>query len=228
MAIRPLTIGFLAAATLAALPMLSFADSVIVSSLSLPIDPTGPAIYKGIGLEDMQLFVTDNHRYQLTSVIARVGNQSGTPNVFSELRADDTGNNLPVVGVSNVLATFAIPDLTGVVSDRAFNPNAPVVLEPNTRYWFGVGTLSGPEAGQFNWAFSSASGPVTGPGAIPSRFAETFDAGNSWEGFTATPFFLEVRGDIIATGAAPEPSSFGLLAFAGLPGIALIARRRRN
>lgn len=220
-----------ALASVISLSSVSRADSVITSSLALP--SVGVANIFGVGLAEAQIFRTDNHRYELTSLVARVGNQDGAILPFANLRAHDATTNTPVTGKTNFLTSFAVPDLTGPLSDRSFTPNAPVILEANTRYWFVLGTLSD-NTTNYDWAFSSSAGPITGPGGIPARFAETLDEGDSWAGFNDTPYLLEVRGNLIVA-TAPEPSAFslfvsglfvsGLLAVAGLPAPDPLTRR---
>jgi hypothetical protein len=100
-----------------------------------------------------------------------------------------------------------------------------VTLKPGHRYWFGLGTLSSETAGQFDWAFADVSGPATGPGTVPARFAETLDAGNTWAGFDDTPFLIQVNGTAL-TGAAPEPPAIALLAIVSIPAVGLVLRRR--
>jgi hypothetical protein len=199
------------------------AGSIITSTLGLP--SSNQASFFGVGLEDAQVFQTNNQFWSLTSIVIRAGNLTGAPTVIAELRDDDLENNLPVTGVGNVITTFAIPDLSGALSNRTFLPNTSVTLKPGHRYWFALGTLSSEAAGQFDWSFADVNGPVTGPGTVPARFGETLDAGNSWTGFDETPYLIQVSG-IALTGAAPEPPALALLAFVGIPAVGIVLRRR--
>jgi hypothetical protein len=193
-------------------PSPSRADETIVSSLALK--QGGVTHIYGVGHAEAQSFLTGSFRYQLTSIIARVGNRVGNQTTeikpFANLRADD-GNNGPVTGKTNYLTAFAVPTIstTGLLNET-FLPNAPVILEANTRYWFALGSLGGSDNDNFEyqWVYSSSGGPLN----IPSRYALTNDEGEHWTLARDNPYLFEVRGERLIS-AAPEPST---LAFLGL------------
>lgn len=218
-----------------ALSSASRADSLIVSNLGSPASLASPVIFSQQGEENAQKFRTDNNRYQLTSIVARAG-KNRLPIVFAELRAHDAANDIPVGGAGGVLTAFTVPTLPDAgtdnlteadLSDATFTPDSALILEPNTDYWFAVGTLSSADSGVFGWGFTAPSAASIGPGTIFSRIAGSGSAGEAWVGFDDTPFFLEVRGQIVGTGTAPEPTSFALLALVALPGFVAL-RRRKN
>ncbi len=133
-----------------------------------------------------QSFQTDNQQYLLSSIEAIVGDASTTPApiVVAELRAGTTGM------IGSTIATLTAPDLSGAPSARAFSPDATVVLDPNTVYWFVLGSEA-PGDGTFFWQYAEGNN-FTGPGFM-HNFADSTSSGASWSYSESNLYFLQVN-----------------------------------
>ena len=133
-----------------------------------------------------QSFQTDNQQYLLSSIEAMVGNASTTPApiVVAELRAGTTST------IGALIATFADPGLAGAPVARAFLPDSSVTLDPNTVYWFVLGSQA-PGDGTFAWQYAEGNG-FAGPGAF-HNFADSIDSGANWSMSFDNPYFLQVN-----------------------------------
>lgn len=202
------TIRLAVALTLAIGATSARADSVIVSNLAESIRAATPIAdpqYWGA-----QSFSVDGP-YALTTILALMGNASGSPSPVIELRSSVAGEI--DTSAAGLITTFTAPDLSGAASARTFTPDQPVTLDVGELYWFIVGTTDG----GFDWFYVADTAASTG--AI-GTFADSSDAGATWDYRDFTfPYFIEVRGDVV-----PEPGTALLLAL-GIGGLAARSRR---
>lgn len=185
-------------------------ESVLVSNAAEPLRD-----YNVIDslLWATQSFETDGQPYDLTQILAIVGEESGDAGAFAELRASLPTGEMDT-SPAGLITTFSLPDLTGPRSLRSFMPSAPVRLDPNTRFYFMLGATG---AGSFEWSYAEGNGQV-GPGVF-NQYEYTFDGGGLWAQFgTDNPFHTEVR--------VPEPA-MGASLLAGI-GLCAALRRRRG
>jgi len=153
-----------------------------------------------------QAFVTGPNRYFLTSVEAITGNSGDLVDGFAQLRASDADGAMDT-SEAGLLATFALPDLSGPLSAQMFLPDVTVELARGTQYYFVLGVSGG---GTFEWSYAEGNGQ-TGPGSL-AQYEYTFDGGATWGTFGSdNPFHIAVNGDLV-----PCPADFnadGFLTF---------------
>lgn len=206
--IRNLGIGLLMATAWAP-------GATLVSNLGQPVRATSPTDALTWGA---QSFITDSSFYTLTRVLAAIGDASGSPAGFAELRADASGT--PDFSAGGLLGTFTLPSLTGAISDRILLPNAAMLLAPGTTYWLAIGSTG---AGSFGWNYSEGNAS-TGPGSL-GDYAYSFDGGATWGSYGSEhPFQIQV--DVEEAGV-PEPA-FGVATAALALGLAVVRRRRAS
>jgi hypothetical protein len=209
---------------------------VLVSSLGLPQGGLGGISNTGVtGFAEAQVFRTNSQLWQLDSIDALVGNLDLSvlspgvqPNVFAELRLNDSLTNLPVAGNAGVVGTFTFSAIPArpTLAVTTFTPTSTITLSRFTRYWFVLGESSTASDDRYDWVFAATPGPIAGPGTMPALFAETTTSGQDWTTSPGNPYLMQVNATIIGP-AAPEPSAFALLVAAG-PAVGLIVRRRRS
>ena len=173
-------------------------SSVLVSNLAEPIraasaignNPNPVDTPQGSGVPwswGAQAFVSDNQPYQLTSIEALVGDGSVSPSpvVVAQLHADDGG------AIGDLITTFTAPDVSGTLTALTFLPDGTVTLDPNTQYWFVLGSEA-PGDGTFFMGYADSNLSV-GPGAL-GIFADSSDSGATWNYGDATfPYFIQVN-----------------------------------
>lgn len=162
-------------------------------------------------------FTVINGTYTLTNINVPLAGLPGSNDAELQLRSTDA-SGLP----GTVLETFtssAVPTLSpGTVT---FTDTTGQVLNAGNQYWVALLEPKSPEA--FGW-FDSASD--TGP------FAYSLNQGATWN---PTPSFLtrrpalDVRGNLNAPAAVPEPGQTAIfgLGLLGLAGLMLRARKRQ-
>ncbi len=160
-------------------------DATAIGNNPNPVDtPQGPSVPWSWGA---QAFVSDNQPHQLTSIAALVGDGSLSPSpiVVAQLHADNGG----VIG--DLITTFTAPDVTGPLNALTFLPDGTVILDPNTQYWFVLGSEA-PGDGTFFMGYADSNLSV-GPGAL-GNFADSSDSGMTWNyGDASFPYFIQVN-----------------------------------
>ncbi|MDA1179125.1 MAG: hypothetical protein O2931_10060 [Planctomycetota bacterium] len=172
-------------------------QSVLVSNLSQPVrdaTPIGnnpnPADPVGLPVTPWywgaQSFQTDNQQHALASIDAMVGGGSNAPLpvVVAELRTDNEG----VIG--DLITTFLAPGVDGPDSARTFAPVLPVTLDPNTKYWFVLGSED-PGDGTYYWSY--AEGNASEGNGVLGGFADTTESGVDWTYRSDNPYFIQVN-----------------------------------
>ena len=153
---------------------------VLVSNLAEPVRDKTPIANPEFWAA--QSFVSDNLRHSVSSIEAIVGNSLDSPQVVAELRKADVNNEIDLTA-GGLLTTFTFADLpAGNPAAHLFSPEHSVNLEPNTRYWFVLGSSN---EGTFDWSYAEG-GHFIGPGTL-SDFADSSDAGTTWT-YGAGPF----------------------------------------
>jgi len=156
-------------------------------------------------------FATDGTPYTLSSITLLLDTE-----ILATARLDlyaDSGSK-----PGTLLGTLISPSIPSTLLPAVFGGNG-IALQPNSLYW---AVLSAPSGG-FAWGWT-ASSSGTGAGFLHT-WGATDDAGASWFTSDIEPLLMNVS----ATGlgpadGVPEPGSFGLLAFFGLPALALLVR----
>jgi hypothetical protein len=148
-----------------------------------PVEPPDNSVY---WYWAAQSFTTDANPYALISIEGTLGEGSvdPAPVVIAELYADDGG------AMGQLIATLTAPDLSGPLATRTFIPAIPITLEPNTTYWFLLGSQT-PGDGTFLWTYANSNN-FTGSGAI-GNYADSNDSGATWTYRTDFPYFLQVN-----------------------------------
>lgn len=133
-----------------------------------------------------QSFTTDANSYALLSIegMAGEGSENPAPVVIAELYTNDAG------AMGTLIATFSAPDMSGPLTTRTFTPDLPIILEPETTYWFRVGSQA-PGDGTFLWTYAN-SNDFAGAGSI-GGYADSNDSGATWSYATDFPYFLQVN-----------------------------------
>ena len=171
----------------------------------------------GTGQFEAQEFNTGSLGYTLDSIVAQVGNTSGTYTGVAELVQDNGGT--PEGGT--VLTTFSFPAIGTSFANETFNPTTSgVVLDANTNYWFVLAYTSG--SGSFGWNYAGTQ-TASGPGSL-GAYATSFDNGATWiiNNFgPGTPDIIQVNGTVV-----PEPGTLTMAGTASLFGLAFWLRRR--
>ncbi|MBL8773944.1 MAG: PEPxxWA-CTERM sorting domain-containing protein [Phenylobacterium sp.] len=198
---RPAHLAF--AAVLAAAPA-ARAD-VLLSNLAEDLRSTSPL---SDALWAAQAFTNDGESHVLTSIRAVVGDASGDPDAFAELRAGSPTGAL--------LTTFALPALGGALGVRSFTPLVSVTLDPGETYVFVLGVTGG----GFGWSYAEGNGQV-GTGSFGAYYYSEMQ-GADWTNFGGdNPFFMEVN----VSGAVPEPAAWALMIL-GFSATGAMLRRR--
>ena len=159
--------------------------------------------------EYAQEFITGSQSVGLGTVIALVGDATGTFNPSAELVTDNSGQPS-----STVVTTFTVPAIpTGTaLQDETFTPNSSVILSANTSYWF-ILSASGTDTSAFyRWGYTDSTS-YTGSGSL-NMIAVSENSGATW---TTHP--LSYGPEILQVNSVPEPASLILMALAS-PAIA--------
>ncbi len=158
-----------------------------------------------------QGFFNDGSASTLTSIRTVLGDATGIPNAFAELRQGST--------LGAVVASFALPSLAGPSSARTLAPLGVVSLAPNETYYLIMG-INGP--GSFGWSYAEGNAFIGTGGFVNYEYST--DQGVSWVNFGGdNPYLLEVN---VMAGAVPEPAAW-LLMIAGLGATGAAMRKRR-
>ena len=191
-------------------------DGVLVTNLAEPLryatpignnpNPVDPP--EGSGAPwywAAQSFKVDDFPRQLVSIAARVGNGSAAPApvVVAELRADNGGT------IGDLIATLTAPDVSAPPSAVEFTPTGAVTLDPQSSYWFVLGSET-PGDGTFFWEYIN-SAFAAGPGVV-GNFADSSDSGGAWLYHGSEfPYYIQVN----ATIAPPPVADFDGDGFVG-------------
>lgn len=183
----------------------------IVSNLSATVNGTGTIYASGPPQFYAQEFTTGAQAEQLTSIIAALGNLSGSVTVTAELVTNSAG--LPGTTVLTGFVSPTIPSTSP--TDVTFSPDLTVDLAADTNYWF---ILEAFGTGDYRWDYTN-----TLSSSLPN-YAVSNNSGSSWLiGNPPGPFLIGVDGTPAL--AAPEPSALALLG-TGILSMAGMARRR--
>jgi len=187
--------------------------AVIVSNLSATANGTSTIYASGPPQEYAQEFLTGSSSFTLASIVAPIGDATGSFTASAELVTNNSGQP-----GTTVLATFTIPAIpTGTPSDLTFTPNSSVVLSANTDYWFVLSATG--TTGDYKWDYTNTNSP-----SLPN-YAVSQNSGSSWTVNSNGPEIIEVNSVDQVTGA-PEPSSVLFLGGISLFGF-VISRRSR-
>ena len=160
-------------------------------------------------------FATDGTQYSLSSITLLLENETpGTARL--DLYTDSASKP------GTLLGTLISPSIPSTLLPTVFGGNG-VALPANSTYW---AVLSAPSGG-FGWGWTESSNG-TGAGFLHT-WGATDDAGASWFTSDIEPLLMNVSATFVTTGpgptdGVPEPGSFWLLAFFGLPALALLVR----
>lgn len=178
-----LAITFAVTATLAS----RAAASILISNLDEPLRSQNDI---SSTLWAAQGFVTDGNVSRLINIRANVGSETGPVLPFAELRRADEDGNMDT-SPDGLIVTLTPPDMAGPRDARTFTPDSPVLLAPNTKYYFLVGNTS--ETGDtFEWSYANTN-VWDGPGYF-DQYEYTFDGGASWQSYGYDfPFHMEVN-----------------------------------
>jgi hypothetical protein len=186
---------------------------IIVTNLSEPVNGSGGIYAAGPPQAYAQGFTTGSQSVELGTVIADLGEASGTFTASAELLADNSG--LPG---STVLTTFTVPTIptgSGNFADVTFTPNSNVLLSADTTYWFALFATGTDTSAVYRWAYTN-----TTQANLPN-YAVSNDGGMTWQvGTPPGPFLIQVN-------SVPEPTSLVLMALA-VPAIACGYRAKRK
>lgn len=183
--------------------------SVLVSNIDEPV--RGTTAVAG-DLWAAQAFQNDGTASQLTSIRTILGEATGAPDAFAELRLGST--------TGAIVATFALPGLTGASSARTLTPLGAVMLAPNATYLLIMGVHGG---GSFGWSYAEGNA-FTGTGFF-HQYEYSFDQAGTWTNYGGdNPYLMEVN---VAAAVVPEPASWALL-IAGFGAIGAGKRRTRQ
>ncbi len=163
------------------------ADVVVVSNLTEPFRANSPIGNQMDFFWAAQSFLPNGTNYQLTSIDAIVGNGANSPEVLVELRGADINGQIDQTP-AGLLTTLSSPDMSGRTGVRTFFPDSTVSLLATEHYWFVLGTTN---AGTFDWSYADSNN-FDGPGLLGS-FADTSDAGMTWNYGIKSPYFLAVN-----------------------------------
>ena len=195
---------------------------IIVSNISDTSNGHATIFAAGPPQEYAQEFTTGSQSVALGTVIALVGDATGTFNPSAELVTDNNGQP-----GSTVVTTFTVPTIpTGTtLQDETFTPNSSATLSANTSYWFILSATGTDASALYRWGFTDSTSS-TGSGSI-GMIGVSENNGASWtvHPLSFGPQMLQVNS---ATASVPEPTSLILMALAA-PAIAygcLISRRR--
>ncbi len=179
----------------------------IISNLSETMNGHSTIYAAGPPQEYAQEFITGNQGVELGTVVALVGDATGTFTASAELVADNGGQP-----GSTVLTTFTIPTIpTGsTYHDEVFMPSSNVLLSANTSYWFILSASGTDTSAFFRWGYTDSTS-YTGSGSL-NMIARSQNNGSSWTTYPLSygPEILQVNS------AVPEPSSAILIGM-GVP-----------
>jgi hypothetical protein len=185
--------------------------AVIVSNLSDTVNGTSTIYASGPPQEYAQEFVTGSSSVTLASVVAAVGDASGSFTAQVELVANNGGQP-----GSSAFTTFTFSAISsGIPSDLTFTPNSTVVLSANTDYWFILSATG--TTGSYKWDYTD-----TNSTSLP-LYAVSKNSGSSWTTYSSGPELIEVNS--VDQVSVPEPS-YLLLSGLALVGCGLTMRRR--
>ncbi len=192
---------------------------IIVSNLSQTMNGHSTIYADGPSQEYAQEFITGSQSVALGTVVALIGDATGTFTPAAELVTDNSGQPS-----STVVTTFTVPTIpTGTtLEDETFTPNSNVTLSANTSYWF-ILSASGTDTSAFyRWGYTDSTS-YTGTGSL-NMVASSTNNGATWTTHPLAygPEILQVN-----SAAVPEPTSLILIALAA-PAIARGYRARRK
>jgi len=173
---------------------------IVVSNLNEPSNGTGTIYAAGPPQWYAQAFVTGAQSVELGTVIAPLGDSSGSYSAFAELISDDGGSP-----GATVIAEFTVPSIGTSIADLTFDPTSNVELAANTEYWFVLGATGSDPTAEDKWSYT-----YTSSADFPA-YAYSHNSGTTWTVETNGPFRLQVN-------SVPEASTWALmlLGFAGL------------
>ncbi len=217
---RSVVMRWVCAVAVAILVSVGPADAgVIVSNLNQAMNGHSTIYAAGPPQEYAQEFITGGQSVELGTVIALLGDATGTFTASADLVTDNSGQPS-----STVLTTFTIPTIpTGTTySDETFTPNSSVTLSANTSYWF-ILSASGTDTSAFyRWGYTDSTS-YSGSGSL-NMIAVSTNNGATWTTHPLSygPEILQVN-----TASVPEPTSLVLMALAA-PAIACGYRAKRK
>jgi hypothetical protein len=180
---------------------------IVVSNLNATVNGTAGIYTPPDGTDYAQEFLTGSQSVEMASIIAPLGDTTGTYTPFAELVADSGG--LPG---STVLTSFIFPTIGTSYADLTFTPTSSVLLAADTPYWFVLGVNPSGD-GFYKWQYTDtldASLPI---------YAASKNSVATWEiGSPPGPFLIQVN-------SVPEPSSLLLLIIGGTMMMAAALRR---
>jgi hypothetical protein len=192
---------------------------VIVSNLSQTSNGHGTIFAAGPPQEYAQEFTTGSQSVALGTVIALVGDATGTFNPSADLVTDNNGQP-----GSTVVTTFTVPTIpTGTtLQNETFTPNSSVTLSANTSYWFILSATGTDDSAFYRWGFTDSTSS-TGSGSI-GMIGVSQSNGESW---TVHPLSFGPQMLQVNSASVPEPTSLILMALAA-PAIACGYRAQRK
>jgi hypothetical protein len=182
---------------------------VIVSNLNQTMNGHS-TIYSGNEPQEYaQQFTTGSQSVELGTVIALVGDATGTFTASAELVTDNSGTP-----GTTLLTTFTVPTIGTAYSDEIFTPNSSVMLSANTSYWFILSASGADNSAFYRWGYTDSTS-YTGSGSL-GEIGVSQNNGSTWtiHPLSYGPEILQVN-----TAAVPEPTSLVLMALA-VPAIA--------
>jgi hypothetical protein len=190
-----------------------------LTETTLSADTIGTSHFEAIS------FATDNNTYSFNSAILLVA--PGVVSTSALNLATAAAADIPEVdlyaddgspGPGTLIQTLTNPGSFGVGLAQATFTGSGIILSPNTTYWVVLKTISG----NFSWGIPTDS---IGSGVgFTDTWAFTTDGTPPWAVASGQPDQAEIIGDLVA---APEPSSFWLIACGSVLLLAFGRRLRR-
>jgi|GEM_PF-4526449 len=222
--------GIIAVGLALALAPSASAQSTIIDTLINPSLDSNTSLSPRFLLG--QRFINGNQDFDLFSFTARLSSTNqGTALFFLFDDVVQSSTGLPIPGFPlTILTQVTVPNATPTTFSRFTNPFR---IRSNTAYWI-VGLA---EFGTVDFHFSShtSSTFVVGAGSIPENFSTAFTLDSlDWINLqfgTPIVYNLRLTGTPVPANpsvAAPEPTSFTLLAMVVGGTVVPFLRRRRN